>query len=83
MSRSRGLAALVALYLFIAHVLPVPDGITAQGWRQTAIFITVRSTREGNQDGTRRSEVEPDRRGRIVAGGGSFKSLWTIPASLG
>jgi divalent anion:Na+ symporter, DASS family len=41
MSRSRGLAALVLLYLFIAHVVPVPEGITPQGWRQTAIFITV------------------------------------------
>lgn len=41
MSRSRGLAALVLLYLFIAHVIPVPEGITPQGWRQTAIFITV------------------------------------------
>lgn len=41
MSRSRGLAALVVLYLFIAHVIPVPEGITPQGWRQTAIFICV------------------------------------------
>src|SRR5688572_27212017 len=41
MSRTRGLAALVVLYLFIAHVIPVPAGITPQGWRQTAIFITV------------------------------------------
>jgi DASS family divalent anion:Na+ symporter len=41
MSRSRGLAALVLLYLFIAHVVPIPEGITAQGWRQTAIFICV------------------------------------------
>jgi len=41
MSRSRGLTALVLLYLFIAHVIPVPEGITPQGWRQTAIFITV------------------------------------------
>ncbi|HET9706103.1 MAG TPA: DASS family sodium-coupled anion symporter [Vicinamibacterales bacterium] len=41
MSRSRGLAALVLLYLFIAHVIPAPEGITPQGWRQTAIFICV------------------------------------------
>jgi divalent anion:Na+ symporter, DASS family len=41
MSRSRGLAALVVLYLFIAHVIPVPESITPQGWRQTAIFICV------------------------------------------
>ena len=39
--RARGLAALVVLYLFIAHVIPVPQGITPQGWRQTAIFISV------------------------------------------
>ena len=41
MSRARGLAALVVLYLLIAHVIPVPTGITPQGWRQTAIFICV------------------------------------------
>lgn len=41
MSRSRGLAALVVLYLLIAHLIPVPAGITPQGWRQTAIFICV------------------------------------------
>ncbi len=41
MSRSRGLAALVVLYLLIAHVIPVPESITPQGWRQTAIFICV------------------------------------------
>ena len=41
MSRARGLAALVALYLLIAHVIPAPAGITPQGWRQTAIFICV------------------------------------------
>lgn len=41
MSRSRGLAALVLLYLLIAHVVPVPETITPQGWRQTAIFICV------------------------------------------
>lgn len=41
MSRPRGLAALVLLYLVIAHVIPIPGGITPQGWRQTAIFICV------------------------------------------
>src|SRR5688500_18969711 len=41
MSRSRGLAALVVLYLLIAHAIPVPESITPQGWRQTAIFICV------------------------------------------
>src|SRR3972149_5097222 len=41
MSRSRGLAPLVVLYLLIAHLIPIPDTITPQGWRQTAIFICV------------------------------------------
>ena len=41
MSRTRGLAALVLLYIVIAHVIPEPATITAQGWRQTAIFICV------------------------------------------
>jgi DASS family divalent anion:Na+ symporter len=41
MSRSRGLAALVLLYIVIAYLVPVPAGITAEGWRQTAIFICV------------------------------------------
>lgn len=41
MSRARGLAALVLLYAVIAHVLPIPDTITPQGWRTTAIFICV------------------------------------------
>ena len=41
MSRTRGLAALVLLYLVIAHVIPAPASITPQGWRQTAIFICV------------------------------------------
>ena len=41
MSRARGLAALVLLYAVIAHVLPIPDTITPQGWRQTAIFVSV------------------------------------------
>src|SRR5688572_21269932 len=41
MSRTRGLAALVVLYLFLAYLVPIPAGITPQGWRQTAIFICV------------------------------------------
>ena len=41
MSRARGLAALVLLYIVLAHVIPAPATITPQGWRQTAIFITV------------------------------------------
>ena len=41
MSRTRGLAALVVLYLVLAHLIPAPATITPQGWRQTAIFITV------------------------------------------
>ena len=39
--RTRGLAALVLLYIVIAHVIPAPATITPQGWRQTAIFICV------------------------------------------
>lgn len=41
MSRTRGLAALVLLYIVLAHLIPAPATITPQGWRQTAIFITV------------------------------------------
>ena len=41
MSRTRGLAALVVLYFILGHVIPAPETITPQGWRQTAIFITV------------------------------------------
>lgn len=41
MSRTRGLAALVVLYLVLAYLVPAPATITPQGWRQTAIFITV------------------------------------------
>jgi divalent anion:Na+ symporter, DASS family len=41
MSRTRGLAALVFLYILIGEVIPPPDTITDQGWRQTAIFICV------------------------------------------
>ena len=41
MSRTRGLAALVLLYIVLGHLIPAPATITPQGWRQTAIFITV------------------------------------------
>ncbi|HUQ87860.1 MAG TPA: DASS family sodium-coupled anion symporter [Vicinamibacterales bacterium] len=41
MSRTRGLAALVLLFIVISYVIPAPAGVTAQGWRQTAIFICV------------------------------------------
>jgi divalent anion:Na+ symporter, DASS family len=41
MSRTRGLAALVLLYIIIGELITPPDGITRQGWRQTAIFISV------------------------------------------
>jgi DASS family divalent anion:Na+ symporter len=41
MSRTRGLAALVVLYCVLAYLIPAPATITPQGWRQTAIFITV------------------------------------------
>ncbi len=41
MSRARGLAALVLLYAVIVYIIPIPDTITPQGWRQTAIFICV------------------------------------------
>ena len=33
------LLALVAIYVIVAHVLPAPDGIDAQGWRITGIFF--------------------------------------------
>jgi DASS family divalent anion:Na+ symporter len=41
MSRNRGLAALVFLYILIGEIIPPPATITHQGWRQTAIFICV------------------------------------------
>src|SRR4051812_3378470 len=41
MSRTRGLAALVFLYILIGEIIPPPAAITHQGWRQTAIFICV------------------------------------------
>ena len=39
--RTRGLAALVFLYILIGEIIPPPATITEQGWRQTAIFICV------------------------------------------
>ena len=39
--RSRGVVALVALYAVIAYLIPAPATVTPQGWRQTAIFISV------------------------------------------
>jgi DASS family divalent anion:Na+ symporter len=41
MSRTRGLAALVFLYILIGEIIPPPATITEQGWRQTAIFVCV------------------------------------------
>ena len=39
--RVRGLAALLALYLVIAFLVPRPEAITPQGWRTAAIFACV------------------------------------------
>jgi DASS family divalent anion:Na+ symporter len=39
--RYRGMAALLLLYLVIAHVVPRPEIITPQGWRVAAIFACV------------------------------------------
>ena len=39
MFRPYRLIALVAIYLFIAHVLPLPEGVDPQGWRITGIFF--------------------------------------------
>ena len=33
------LLVLLGIYLFIAHVLPAPEGVDAAGWRITAIFF--------------------------------------------
>src|SRR5688572_16661415 len=38
-SRRRGLIALVAIYLLVAHVLPRPATVDPAGWRITAIFL--------------------------------------------
>lgn len=37
--RPARLLALVGIYVLIAHVLPIPDGVDAQGWRITGIFF--------------------------------------------
>lgn len=39
--RYRGLAALLLIYLVIAHLVPRPDVITPAGWRTLAIFLSV------------------------------------------
>ncbi len=41
MSRQRavGLAILVAIYVIVAHILPRPATVTAEGWRLTGIFF--------------------------------------------
>lgn len=38
-SRLIRLAVLAAIYLVVAHVLPPPAGVTAAGWRITAVFL--------------------------------------------
>jgi DASS family divalent anion:Na+ symporter len=37
--RLAGLAALVAIYLLVAHVLPRPESVTPANWRITGIFL--------------------------------------------
>ena len=37
--RPARLLALVGIYVLIAHVLPIPDGVDPQGWRITGIFF--------------------------------------------
>lgn len=41
MPRYGRLAALVLIYVVVAHVIPPPAAITPQGWRLTAIFLAV------------------------------------------
>jgi divalent anion:Na+ symporter, DASS family len=41
MSRGRGLLAVASIGLAIAYLIPHPAAVTPQGWRQTAIFISV------------------------------------------
>ena len=41
MSRVRGLAALAVLFAVIAYLVPHPEAVTPQGWRQMAIFVCV------------------------------------------
>ena len=38
-SKPSRLLALLAIYVIVAHVLPAPDGVDAQGWRVTGIFF--------------------------------------------
>jgi divalent anion:Na+ symporter, DASS family len=38
--RILGLLALVALYVFVAHVLPRPANVQPAGWRITAVFLS-------------------------------------------
>jgi DASS family divalent anion:Na+ symporter len=39
MLRARRLAALGGLFVVIAFLVPAPEGVTPQGWRQAAIFV--------------------------------------------
>jgi DASS family divalent anion:Na+ symporter len=41
MLRARRLAVLGGLFLLIAFLVPAPEGVTPQGWRQTAIFLCI------------------------------------------
>jgi DASS family divalent anion:Na+ symporter len=41
MLRARRLAVLGGLFLLIAYLVPAPEGVTPQGWRQTAIFLCI------------------------------------------
>ena len=38
-SKPSRLLALLAVYILIAHVLPAPEGVDAQGWRVTGVFF--------------------------------------------
>lgn len=38
-SKPSRLFALLAIYILVAHVLPAPDGVDAQGWRVTGVFF--------------------------------------------
>lgn len=37
--RAARLAALLFVYLLVAHVIPAPEGVTPAGWRTTAVFL--------------------------------------------
>ncbi|HET8550580.1 MAG TPA: DASS family sodium-coupled anion symporter [Bryobacteraceae bacterium] len=39
MSKARGLAALVVIYLAVAHLIPRPGAVTPEGWRLFGIFV--------------------------------------------